>query len=84
MVYPEFYVAVVRAVADHEIKVDTRAAGQDLAGFPGPNGHEGMRDEPAMRETVGGGERARTGGYIPRDIYRRRRTRTGWKGRMPV
>lgn len=27
----------------------------DLAGFPGPNGHEGMRDEPAMREIVGGG-----------------------------
>lgn len=69
MVCPEFYVAVVRAVANRETKVDTREAGRDLAGFPGPNGHERMRDEPAMRETVGGGERARDGGYIPRDIY---------------
>lgn len=35
-----------------------------------------------MREIVGGGRtRARDGGYIPRDIYPRRRTRNGWKAR---
>lgn len=61
--------AVVRAVANRETKVDTREAGRDLAGFPGPNGHEGMRDEPAMWETMGGGEQVWDGGYIPRDIY---------------
>jgi len=66
MVCSEFYVAVIRAVANRETKVDTREAGWDLTGFPD---HEGMRDEPAMREIVGGGERAWDGGYIPRDIY---------------
>lgn len=36
-----------------------------------------------MREIVGGDEReqGRMGGYIPRDIYPRRRTRNGWKAR---
>lgn len=66
---PRILCGFVRTVANRETKVDTREAGQDLAGFPGPNGYEGMRDELAMRRVVGGGERARDGGYIPRDIY---------------
>ena len=66
MVCSKFYVAIVRAVANRKTKVYTQEAGRDLAGFPGPNGYERMRNELAMQE-MEANERGTTD--IFRDIY---------------
>lgn len=82
VVCPEFYAAVVRAVANRETKVDTR---EDLAGFPRPNGHQGLRNEPAMREIMDKGVRRgeEEGAKRARDIFHEISIRTVGEGLEP-
>lgn len=84
LVLNSIWLSSVRSPTARQRSIHERPVGI-LVGFPGPNGHEGSRDESSyMREGWegrGGTRAGKDGGYIPRDIYPRRRTRNGWKAR---